>query len=77
MDNIYADSKSWDEVDGALIQFFITDILYWLGMVELASPEEGKEIAAFRISGIGNRKSESSGQGTTPELPTPDIVLEE
>ena len=46
--------ESWDEVDGALIRFFITDILYWLGLVELASPEEGKEITAFRISGIGN-----------------------
>ncbi len=49
--------KSWDEVDGALIRFFITDILYWLGIVELASPEEGKEITAFRISGIGNGES--------------------
>ncbi len=69
--------ESWDEVDGALIRFFITDILYWLGMVELASPEEGKEIAAFRISGIGNWQSESSGQGTTPDSRTPEIVLEE
>ena len=39
----------WDQVDGALIRFFITDILYWLGMVELASPESGKDIMAFRL----------------------------
>ena len=47
---------SWDEVDGALIRFFITDILYWLGMVELAKPEEGKEITAFRwLNGDGTK----------------------
>jgi hypothetical protein len=39
----------WDQVDGALIRFFIMDILYGLGMVELASPESGKDITAFRI----------------------------
>ena len=39
----------WDQVDGALIRFFITDILYGLGMVELASPEAGKDITAFRL----------------------------
>ena len=50
------DSKSWDEVDGTLIRFFITDILYWLGMVELASPEEGKEFTAFRILNVENLK---------------------
>ena len=46
--------ESWDEVDGALIRFFITDILYWLGMVELASPEEGKEVTAFRLLNVQN-----------------------
>jgi hypothetical protein len=59
--------QSWDEVDGALIRFFITDILYWLGSVELASPQDGKEVTAFRISGIGNRESEIGKQGTTPD----------
>ncbi len=45
----------WDEVDGALIRFFITDILHWLGMVELASPNEGTEPASFRLSpAMGN-----------------------
>ncbi len=46
--------ESWDEVDGALIQFFITDILYWLGMLELASPEEGKEVTVFRLLNVQN-----------------------
>ena len=40
----------WDEVDGALIKFFITDILHWLGMVELAYPNENAEPASFRLS---------------------------
>ena len=46
--------ESWDEVDGALIRFFIMDILYWLGIVELASPEEGKEVTAFRLLNVKN-----------------------
>jgi hypothetical protein len=46
----------WDEVDGALIRFFITDILHWLGMVELASPEEEKEVTAFKLVDIENPK---------------------
>jgi Helicase conserved C-terminal domain len=39
---------SWDLVDGALINFFITTILYRLNLVHLASPAEGKAITAFR-----------------------------
>ena len=38
----------WDQVDGALIGYFI-QTLHWLGMADLASPEEGKEVTAFRI----------------------------
>jgi hypothetical protein len=40
----------WDQVDGALIRFFITSILHYLGEVDLASPEEGKDITAFRLT---------------------------
>ena len=40
----------WDQVDGALIRFFIMTILYGLGLVELASPGEGKEITAFHLT---------------------------
>ena len=39
----------WDSVDGALVKYFI-QVLHWLGMVDLASPEDGKECTAFRIS---------------------------
>ena len=38
----------WDSVDGALVRFFI-EILHWLGLVDLASPEEGKDFTAFRV----------------------------
>jgi len=38
----------WDEVDGALIKYFI-QTLHWLGMVDLAAPEEGKDATAFRV----------------------------
>jgi hypothetical protein len=39
----------WDQVDGALIRYFITEILFWLGQVELATHEEGAEPTAFRV----------------------------
>ena len=38
----------WDFVDGALIKYLI-QILHWLGKVDLAAPEEGKEPTAFRL----------------------------
>jgi len=38
----------WDQVDGALIKYFI-QTLHWLGMADLASPEEGKDATAFRL----------------------------
>ncbi len=48
----------WDQVDGALIRFFIVDILHYLGRVSLASPEEGKDITAFRLTTSDPRPSE-------------------
>jgi hypothetical protein len=39
----------WDQVDGALIKYFI-QTLHWLGMADLAAPEEGKDAAAFRVA---------------------------
>ena len=38
----------WDQVDGALVKHFL-QTLHWLGIADLAAPEEGKEAAAFRI----------------------------
>jgi Helicase conserved C-terminal domain len=47
----------WDLVDGELVHFFITDILYRLGLVDLGSPEEGKAVATFRMVNPGRSKS--------------------
>lgn len=41
---------SWDEIDGALLKYFITKIFFWLGQVDLAAPEEGTEPSSFRLS---------------------------
>ena len=40
----------WDDVDGALIRYFITGPLFWLGMVELATPGDSEIITAFRVN---------------------------
>lgn len=42
--------SSWDEVEGALIRFLITGPMFWLGVVELARPEENETITAFRVN---------------------------
>ncbi|MBI3162090.1 MAG: helicase-associated domain-containing protein [Chloroflexi bacterium] len=41
----------WDSVDGALVKHFI-HTLHWLGMADLAAPEEGREATAFRTIGL-------------------------
>ena len=72
----------WDEVDGALIKYFVTNILHWLCIVDLASLEEGKDITAFRLTQhetrstlIEDKKLHISSQGkiTAPRL-TPRAV---
>jgi len=40
----------WDQVDGALVKYFIRT-LHWLGLADLAAPEEGKDATAFRVNG--------------------------
>ena len=40
---------SWDQVDGALIKYFITNILHWLGQVDLCIAEGAAEPTSFRI----------------------------
>jgi hypothetical protein len=47
----------WDAVDGALVRFLI-QIMHWLGLADLAAPEEGKDFTAFRIfSKVEGQKS--------------------
>jgi len=40
----------WESVDGALIKYFITNILHWLGQVDLSIPEGATEPTAFRVT---------------------------
>jgi len=52
----------WDQVDGALIKYFITNILHWLGQVDLSIAEGATEPTAFKIKS----KVESQKSGTQP-----------
>jgi len=64
--------SSWDQVDGALVRFFITGLMHWLGLLDLASNEAGGAPVAFRLS----RWSAALWHGNTPEgLPTEDASL--
>jgi hypothetical protein len=49
----------WDSVDGALVRYFI-QVLHWLGRVNLAAPEEGKEVTAFFLLSSFDEKKEES-----------------
>jgi hypothetical protein len=40
---------SWDQVDGALIKYFINNILHWLGQVDLCIADGAIEPTSFRI----------------------------
>jgi len=46
----------WDEVDGALIRYFITGPLHWLGLVDLATSEEGGKPSAFRPAAFESKE---------------------
>lgn len=48
----------WDQVDGALIKFFITDILHWLGQVNLSIAEGATEPTSFRFSSFESANEE-------------------
>jgi len=48
----------WEQVDGALVRYFITHILFWLGQVDLASAEEGGVVTSFRLSAFMAMKEE-------------------
>lgn len=46
----------WDQVDGALVKFFITDILHSLGQVDLSIAEGATEPTAFRITSVEGKE---------------------
>lgn len=51
----------WDAVDGALIKYVI-QTLHWLGKIDLASVEEGKEITAFRVTELQDTSNKLQGK---------------
>jgi hypothetical protein len=74
--------QHWDEVDGALIRYFITNILFWLGQVDLGVAEGSNQPTSFRITDIESRSANvedkklhisSQGKITAPRL-TPRVV---
>jgi hypothetical protein len=61
---------SWDQVDGALIKYFITQILHWLGQVNLCIAEGTTDPTSFQIMAhpaptgtLENKKLHISSQG--------------
>ncbi|HSJ86264.1 MAG TPA: helicase-associated domain-containing protein [Anaerolineales bacterium] len=66
--------SSWEQVDGALVKFFITDILHSLGQVDLSIADGPSEPTAFRIVTFQGEKEErgkiavsSSGRISIPQ----------
>src|SRR5258706_6372325 len=55
----------WDQVDGALIKYFITNILHWLGQVDLSIAEGSAEPSAFRVSDSASVKEEKGKLGVS------------
>jgi len=55
--------EHWDKVEGALIRFTVTGLLYWLGIVDLAAPSVNAPIEAFRLS----KWSDALLKGNTPK----------
>ena len=63
----------WDEVDGALVRYFITNVLHWLGQVDLSVAEGSSVATAFRATENATRNKEdgklhiaSNGKITVP-----------
>ena len=50
----------WDQVDGALLKYFIINILHWFGQVDLSTAEGATEPTSFRLSSFEGVKEESS-----------------
>ncbi len=65
----------WDQVDGALIRFFIVSILHYLGMVDLAAPEEGKDVTAFQPTASDHQISEPRKWKIEDRLERQDICI--
>jgi len=61
----------WDEVDGALVRHLVCGPLFWLGVLDLASPTTGSSAAAFRTSIWAGALLEGSAPGNMPPEDVP------
>ncbi len=59
----------WDAVDGALLRYYLTGPLHWLGILDLASAAAGEQPLAFRYSAwaedLLNQRSPNLAQENT------------
>ncbi len=63
--------EHWDAVEGALLRYYLTGPLYWLGLVELAGASADTEPLAFRWSPWAGDLLNQRG----PKLPAESIKL--
>ncbi len=52
----------WDQVDGALIRFLVTDVLHWLGTADVGRTEQEGPVTAFHRLESPAQSSEENGK---------------
>ena len=53
--------EHWDEVEGALVRYFVTGVLFWLGFVDLARGDDG-DVKAFLVREKVESRNEKEGK---------------
>jgi hypothetical protein len=67
--------EHWEDVDGALIRYLLTGPLHWLGIIDLAVPEEetaAENASAFRFS---KWAINLLGSANPPKFPSEDAPI--
>jgi hypothetical protein len=60
----------WDEVEGALIRYILTEILYALSVLDLGSDDPASPPVSFRITETGHEFLQSTAPANHPHRPT-------
>jgi hypothetical protein len=66
--------EHWDEVDGRLVRYLLGGPLYWLGVLDLARPEAGEEVTAFRLSSWSKSLLEEKSPKGLPQEEEPLVA---
>lgn len=61
--------EHWDEIEGALLRFFLTGPMYWLGLIELARPKDKELPLAFRLTPLFKDLREGRRPSLPPRVP--------